>query len=569
MAKKKIIITIILFSLAIAAVFIIPLFFKKDLKEALADIFNTDKDNLILNLPPSPSRFPGTILLPHGDSYLVHSLNTGNDENLVMGEKFSVSAVVDDFKSIKSTVSSGFLDGVFSNRQHFEMSVEIKDGQILELPIPLLKEYVQNTTSVKKTLDKRQIPVILNRAYKGVVTYFVSAIDKKGAEILAEIENEAGEITKSVPSLSIEGFSKTDKKISFQINEPIIIAFEALSIDFVMNNLATDPGEIKFNQIHSEELYTLAEENGKSINHLQNKTSWGLVTIGSGHYKYLATYDIPEAVYSAEKVSEVMGKYNPKFSKQLLSNENDVLTDDKILDWTIQLHMELLENPVDYLIVYYSGHGLSLPNGEMTLPQGNLQKDFAETALKNMTPTAASPSDGYILAETLYDSFDVMGIPFTLLLDACYENEEMQDALLKVSMTLGDKDGSNLLYHGDEALITNEMGKLGNALYDIGQRFDYRKRSNPVIFSSKPGTVSNLENNPESYFEYRLAPIAARLARYHQFNTPSDPIPLNKLISNITDLKSGIGEISLEGTTTWSDLDVLNNALDSNYSKFQ
>lgn len=569
MSKKNIIIvTGIFFLLAIIFVFVIPPN-QKDLREALADILNTDEKNLILNLPPSPSRFPGSILLPHGNSYLIHSLNDDSDGNLIIGEKFTVSAVVDDFQSMKSTIPSGFLRGVFSNNQHFEMAVEIRDGRILELSMPFLKEYVQNSEAVDNALNSKQIPVILNRAYQGYVTYFISAKDKKGAEVLAEIESESKEISKSIPGLTINGLSTTDKKISFEIDKPIIIAFEVLGIDYVMNNFSGDSGEFILSEMNTDELLAVAEKNSKQIESVQKPTNWGLVTIGSGHYQYLAKKDIPEAVYSAKKVNEILSHYNPTFSKQLLSSENDVLTDDEILKWTIDLNMELLENPVDYLIVYYSGHGLSLPNGEMTLPQGNLQKNFAESAIENMTPRTASPGDGYILAETLYNSFDIMGIPFTLLLDVCYDNQEMQEALKRVSMTLSDRDGSNLLYHGEKDLITSEMSHIGNALYDIGQRFEYRTQSNPIIFSAKPGTVSNVENSPESYFEYRIAPIAARLARYYQYNTPSDPISLNQLISNITDLKSGIGEINLEGTTTWSNLDTLNTLLDSNFASFE
>lgn len=565
--KKKIIIASVLIALSVILVFVMPNLFKKSLKDSLASVLNVKKENLILNLPPSPSRFPGSILLPYDDSYLIYSLNDSLDQNLIRGKKFSIDAKVENFESIKSIPKSGIMKTVFANEQNFEVNIVIHNGQILEIPIKLLKEYVNGNTDIKVGANEKRNAIILHRAYQGIISYVVKAKNEKAIELITQLNDQAVELSKRNPEFSVDAKITDDKQITFKISDPIIIAFEALSVDFVATNLSSELVEPVFTPITFNELEKIRISNVKKESAKQEKKSWGLVTIGSGHFDYLSTINVPEAIDGVNAVSNVLKSYSPSFHKNLVSTEENTLSDDEIVEWTIGLTMEMLNDPVDYLVIYYAGHGLSLPNGEITLLQGNLKKDYAETALDNLDTAVAHPDDGNLLVQTLYDSFDITGIPFTILLDACYPSEEMQNALKKVSMTLGSVDGSNLLYFGDKALITTEMSEISDVLWNIGNRFEYRTSTNPIIFSSKPGAKAVFVSNPVNYYGNKLPPIAARISKYFQFNVPSNRMSLGQLISNTIDFKSGIGEVSLSGTISWSDLDNMNTSLEDIYSK--
>ncbi|WP_430409285.1 hypothetical protein [Kordia sp.] len=564
--KKKIIIALTLIIVSIILVFILPrFFFKKDLKDSLSSILNISPDNLILNLPPSGSRVPGSVLLPYNNSYLIYNLNDHSDSDLIKGKTFSVMGEINDFSKITSNPSSGIMESVFSNSQHFKVLIKIDEGQVSELPINRLKEIVSESKDVIGAINEKKQPIIIYKAYSGIVSYVISAKDEKGIDLLNDFNEDVKELSKKMPKIEIKSSLKKEKSISFKLTEPVIIAYEALLIDFVINNLSIDDIKPILTPITVDELEAIESKNSDKISKKNEKKNWGLITIASGHFKNMASLDAPEAKQSADLVKDILNKYAPKFIKSLHSSEDDELTDDELLDWTIDLTMEMLNNPVDYLLIYYVGHGVSLPNGEIVLLQGNLNKDFAERAIENITPNTSSSGDGLLLTETLYNSFEMTGIPFTLFLDACYPNAEMQKALQRVSMTLGSEDGTNLIYYGNEDFITDEMSEISNVLSEIGNRFQYRTNKNPIIFSSKPGAKAIFQDNPISYYSTGVAPIAKRLINYSQYNNYQNPISLYQLIRNTTDLRQGIGEISLGGTITWSNFDDMKKFSDSLY----
>jgi hypothetical protein len=254
--------------------------------------------------------------------------------------------------------------------------------------------------------------------------------------------------------------------------------------------------------------------------------------------------------------------YAPAFTKQLNSTKEAPISDQRLLEWTVDLTLELLEEPVDHLIVYYTGHGLSLPNGEIVLLQGNVNKDYAERAVQSYNPSISVSGDGLLLVEQLYDAIAMTNVPFTLIIDACYPNDEMADALTRVSMLLGDKEGSELYYIGNNALITDELSDIGKVMREIGSRFEYRQQDNAVIFSSKPGAKSVFKPNPIDPYGLDLPPLASRILKYSDYiNNDNNKLSLADIIKANIDSKNGLGEISLNGSITWSNLDAMSDSL--------
>lgn len=549
MKKKSIIISLVLLIMIGSGVFIVPHFLKKDLTESVAEALNTDPNNLILNLPPHPGRYPGTILLPHNNGFIVYEHSDkpqGTNDN-----SFELTASLSQTGEY-SGQSAGVLSGVFSNYDHFNVDLEITNGNIVELTIPELKSRIKKNSSVLDAINKRLKPIILHKVFEGIISYHISAKDEEGAKILAETQTKVDALKRRNGDISIDGSVSNDRKISFSYSKPTVIAFEALEVNLVVNDLAGDDFEPVLNSLSRENLDKIKMANKIDSSVSRNSKTWGLITIGSGHFEHLAANDVPEATKSAQLVHEFLSKYQPDYSKSLISTEMNPISDDSLLNWSINLTMEMLSNPVDYLVVYYTGHGMSLPNGELALLQGNVNKDFAERALDNLDPQIASPSDGIISAQTLFNSLEMSGVPFTLIVDACYPNDEMQSALNKVGMHLNNEDGSLLVYTGEAAFITDEMDQVSRSLWDLGTRFSYRTNENPVIFSAKPGAKAVFKENPNSIYDLKLSPLAARIINYsNYFPAPT----LDDLILGIIDNKGGLGEVTLYGSVSWSNLE--------------
>lgn len=564
--KKLIITSIILLIIVVIGVFVIPQFFKKGLKESIAEALNTDPTNLILNLPPHPGRYPGSILLPHDNGYVVYEHS--DRPEITNDNNFKITANLSQIGNYGGQ-SAGVLSGVFSNYDHFNVDLEITNGHIIELTVTELKHRIQNNSSVLHAINKRLRPIILNKVFEGIISYHISAKDEEGAKILAETQTKVNELQRRNEDISINGSVVNDRKISFSYLKPTVIAFEALEVNLVMNDLSGDEFDPILSPLSIENLEKLKSSNKLNSTPVTNTKSWGLITIGSGHFENLASNDVPEATKSAHLVYDFLNTYQPDYSKLLMSTEEHPITDDSLLDWSIDLMMDMSSNPVDYLVIYYTGHGMSLPNGELALLQGNVNKDFAEKALENLNPQIASPSDGIITAQTLYNSIEVSGIPFTLIIDACYPSDEMQLALNRVSMNLTNENGSLLVYTGDAAFITNEMDEVSDALWNLGTRFSYRTNNNPVIFSAKPGAKAVFKENPNSIYDMKLSPLAARIINYSNYY----PIPsLSELILGIIDNKGGLGEVTLYGSVSWSNLDNMKaeiGNLDSSYTNLK
>lgn len=419
--KKQYVIAFLVFGIAIAAVFIVPRFLKSDLRTSLAAVLNTDSKMLVLNLPPAPSRYPGTILLPVGNSYAVFNYSDADHPQMQLGNKFEITAEVKDFSNVKSSPAAGILSGVFSNQQHFTLNIDISEGRIMELSTKDLKAMVNENPSIIKAANERKKPIILQRSYEGVVTYQIKAKDEKGAELLAQVEEEGKTLSKRVPEMTIEATNAKDKSVGLRIDEPVVIAFEGLEVSYVIDNLSSEP-ELQLTKVTESEVIAFAEINEQIIaskTEASPQVEWGLVVITSGHFENLATLDVPEVIASGTVVEDVLSQYKPKFVKTLVSTLENPITEEKLNNWAIEQNMELFGSTVDYLLVYYAGHALSMPNGELALLMADVNNDYAERVNDIFRLGTTSTDDGIVSAQLLYDHFGVTGIPYTVIMDAC------------------------------------------------------------------------------------------------------------------------------------------------------
>jgi hypothetical protein len=535
---------------------------KKDLKDAIASAVNSEPSKILLNLPPNPVRAPGTILSPRSSSFLIYTPGSMADENLLKGESFSINAVLDDMSQIYGATKNSFLTTAFSSNSHLEVTLNITDAYIAELPIKELKLRAIDNELVNEAIRKGNDPIIVSRSYVGKVEYVIQASDDIGVQALIEMSKKGFEIAKNkLGSFEFSDRLESKKEIGFSITQPIVFAYEVLSVSFVVTDLS-DGAEVGLTEISARRVKELGNEN--KVSSKNTLTKWGAVSISNAHYPNFSDLNVPQAERAGSLMADFLESYNPEFTKRIISTKVNPLTDESLLDWSVDFTMEMLENPVEHLVVYYTGHGLSLPNGEVVLLQGNINKDYAERAAKNGTPELSELGDGILLVEQLYNALEMAGVPFTLIIDACYPNDEMAEALTRVSMLMSDKSGTELLYNGDEFLITNELSDIGRVMRIIGSRFEYRTKDNAVIFSSKPGAKSVFKVNPIDPYDLDLPPLAAGILQYSHFaSSESSKLGLGTIIRRNIDSANGLGEVSLNGSITWSNLEPMLKAFES------
>lgn len=555
--------TIIIFSITAIIGIVVSLIGniqKKTLKDAIASTLNVESSKLVLNLPPKNVRYPGTILSPNRSSLMVYTAGNLDDESMLKGERFSIEAVVNDMSNVQASGQNTLINSAFSNGEQLEVMLNIKDAYIAELPVGVLKERINSNDLVRAAIKKEIDPIIVSRAYVGKVEYVIRALSEAGIEALVDMSKTAYNTRKArLGSFKFSDNIEGRKEISFSIESPIIFAYEVMEASRVATDLS-DEGELVLNELSARRLKEIREEN--VLRDQTTRKTFGAVTIANAHYENYSSLNVPQAKEASGLMSQFFESYDPAFVKQFNSSKGKPITDDNLLDWSIDLTLDLLENPVDHLVVYYTGHGLSLPNGEIVLLQGNVNKDYAERAAQSYNPSNSEPGDGLILVEQLYNAIAMTNVPFTLIIDACYPNDEMADALTRVNMLLGDKEGSELYYVGDNALITDELSDIGKVMRQIGNRFEYRQQDNAVIFSSKPGAKSVFKPNLIDPYGLDLPPLAARILSFHDhIDGTGRKTNLADVIRKSIDSVNGLGEISLNGSITWSNLEVMRESL--------
>ncbi len=562
--KKRLIIFICISVVLALIVFIVPEHQQKSLKDAIASAVNVDASFLNLNLPPMPARLPGSILAPRNGSFMIYKEGKATNNDIIVGESFSIEASLQGAVTAKGFVGSNIISAAFDNDKDLNVSLKISDAHVLELPIPSLEDIVLDDNTVSNALKRGVNPSIVNRSYIGRVEYIIKAKNEKGLEALSELKDMGNEIAEnSSRNFKLIDRFKTEKEIEFSIEKPIVFAFELLDInmltaefspddtltrgylpdDTLAGSYSTDEfNEISLTPVSPQRPQRAADQNSPTApSQTENResTKWGLIVISSAHYSHDAELNSPQSAEGSVVAEKIFEEYNPTFVKKLLSSSEKPLTDDMIMGWSTDLAADLSETPVDHLIIYYVGRGLTLPNGEIQLLQGNVNRDYTERAVEASAPKTSRESDGMMLVETLHSAIGASGIPFTLLIDACSPKDK---------------------------IISGKISDIAHTLKTTGKRFPYRNETDAVIFSSKPGSAALYHENILNPYGVDLPPLASGLLKYSAFAPlENDEQNLADMISANIDWIDGIGEITVDGTVTWSNLETLQNTLKNIY----
>jgi hypothetical protein len=159
----------------------------KDLRGALAAALHVpssrDQD-FFINLPPAGSRYPGAILvLPQ---MLVLEQSTANEAGITEGASFTLVAS----DSVVANALSGFSSNAFStagrDKEDVDVVLKVSDGKVFELPVTGLKQRLLSSQSAQSAANKGTDPVVITRAYSGILTFTLRQKSSAGARLIAD-----------------------------------------------------------------------------------------------------------------------------------------------------------------------------------------------------------------------------------------------------------------------------------------------------------------------------------------------------------------------------------------------
>jgi hypothetical protein len=246
-----------------------------------------------------------------------------------------------------------------------------------------------------------------------------------------------------------------------------------------------------------------------------------LLLISNGHYIDASARTVAEAAPSNKGIVDFRGAFvssmvvNSLFEKHieitsstlLRSNENRFLTKDDIFKVLNKVKKKIGEpEKGEYLLVYYVGHGFGegiawsyfLQPGNLELPE-HLNSFNVEALAKQLVYV------GYF-----NDDLKKLGIPYALLIDACYE---------------GDAVDFNL------PILSNQAEKNLQDVVAILKFMNEFRGNNPVIFSTTPGDKVKTVKHPfNRKLRYNIGPLARRLVLVFQTLESQGSVSIEKIV---------------------------------------
>ena len=231
---------------------------------------------------------------------------------------------------------------------------------------------------------------------------------------------------------------------------------------------------------------------------------------------------------------------------------------------------------LDALIIYHMGHAVSLGFGQLFLVMSDCeaslpeQNDFAllrhqinqekgpgtgsaEGVLAGIIQAVEAESSpegaaGLVPLSAVYKRLEVVGIPFALLIDGCYDRDDMEKLKTQLSMD----SASN--YYGPNVSSSEEQLAYQHVMDSFGQ-VPYLRSTNVVILAAKPGSKAIVVKNPLSDWSFSpdVGPLAAKLAsRLDSKFTWDLGVMWSDILAGLASWR-GTGEIDFKGSISWSD----------------
>lgn len=544
----------------------------KDLRAALASALHLPKEreqNFFVNLPPAGSRYPGAIMVV--PQMLVLEPSTADETGLVQGDHFTLVS--------SDTVIADALTGFQSNplttagrdKENVEVSLQISNGRVLEMAVPELKQRLLSSQSAQSAANKGADPIVITRAYAGILTFILRQKSSAGARLIADAAKS--------PELQTAGSIKLDAsrtgqgELSIQVDQPVVFAFEASSARYITRHLASSPDDVSLTPVKLSEI----KPAGRSA--LDPSVPWTLATISSGYYQNLRTSNQPWNSRSADVIEGALGLFLPQSTLRLRATLDHPVTSDVLKQFIASLETAAQKAHTQLIVVYFIGHTLSWPNGDIALVLGDAReisepkRQYTNDAISErvgenvgslfkladtLNANLEQLPPGYMPLRELYAELETAKTPFALIVDGCLRNDEFEQFRNGLGLS-SDSSTRTFFYTGPDGKLLASLDAFDSKLRHFADGLPYLRTTNPVILAAKPGTFAQPWPDPDLDWS-EVGPLSARIANYVRASVWDQDSPtLGEVLSNVTDYQ-GTGEISPKGSISWSDFGAMKKA---------
>jgi hypothetical protein len=544
----------------------------KDLRSALAAALHLPKDraqNFFVNLPPAGSRYPGAVMVV--PQMLILEPSTADATGIVEGQHFTLVSSDTVVADALTGFQSDPLTTAGHDKENVEVALQVSNGRVLEMAVPELKQRLLASQSAQSAANKGTDPIIITRAYAGTLTFILRQKSTAGARLIADAAKS--------PELQTAGSIKLDAsrtgqgELSIQVEQPVVFAFEASSARYITQHLAPGPDDVSLTPVKPSEI----KPAGKSA--LDPSVPWTLATISSGYYENLRTSNQPWNSRSADAIEGALGLFLPQSPLRLRGTLDHPVTSDVLKQFIVNLETVAQKTHDQFIVVYFIGHTLSWPNGDIALvlgeageipePKRQYTNDVISERVGDNVGSLFKLADalsakletlppGYLPLRDLYADLENAKIPFALIIDGCLRNDEFEQFRNGLGLT-SDSSTRTFFYTGPDGKLLTSLDAFDGRLRHFADSLPYLRTQNPVILAAKPGTFAQPWPDPDLDWS-EVGPLSARITNYVRASVwDQDPPTLGEVLSNVTDYK-GTGEISPKGSVSWSDFDAMKKA---------
>jgi hypothetical protein len=200
-----------------------------DFRDIVAQRFSSSPEYVILNLPPRPGSWPGTIY----SSNMRVPFAYGKPDDPVLHRGATVSITAQEGYDIGATAKGGISSWVKLSADASSVADVVMffpDAQIVDMSYADLVRRIETSAEAIAVAKRGQIPVIIIKAYVGTPTIVVTKKDAASADAWARLSKQV--------SAGASAKATAGNSITYQAGAPIPFAFEISQIEFDPSDLA-------------------------------------------------------------------------------------------------------------------------------------------------------------------------------------------------------------------------------------------------------------------------------------------------------------------------------------------
>lgn len=521
----------------------------QDLRDVFARLLRSEPDQLHLNIPPLPAREIGTILAraPDGRQMLAERLRF---EDLETSVGPAVSAAAGPIVASRELMNSLGVDATDTELAAAEVEIRLGELTVREALGAALRKRIEENDNVREQRRRGARLVVITKTFEAIPELaFRPRLtgDPAWAALRRRLQaSRAVDETSEGPGIVLKGDTSS------------VLAYEVSSVEFVADSLG-DATKVRL-------LPVSVDDPGEPLPAVSTQTLGRFefaVLAGSRYRLHGSLPGTSDAALVGQTLRGAGGEPLVELAPEELTTEVFRSALARIVDGARTTQPPLL-------VVYYFGHAMPLGLGQQVLIMSDYAGDLKQDAVSvgrvahDLTgpahPLHGSNMDdllrvaqavettqvrelpGLVTVAEVHQLLQTSGVPFVLLIDGCYQDEEFEAIRDLLQLTeIGD-------YYGDADGATAERDFHAKILRygDIPAL----RGTDPVILAARPGQTARLVHDPRH--AWSLAPGVGPLARrlYLGIDGASS---WPGLLRSMIDIQP-TGEVRIAGTISWSDI---------------